>query len=110
MEISAEKGKGCVVVSVKGKIDAVTSPGFEKDLADLIAKGETVLILNFAALEYISSAGLRSILAIAKTLKVKEGKMMFAGLGGGVKEVFKISGFESLFKIFENAEEALKSI
>lgn len=110
MEIITEKGKECIVVSVKGKIDAVTSPDFEKGLAALIEKGETILILNFASLEYISSAGLRSILATAKTLRAKEGKMIFVGLRGPVKEVFKISGFETLFKIFETAEEALKSL
>jgi len=110
MEIITEKGKGCTIVSVKGKIDAVTSPDFEKGLADLLEKGETILLVDFSSLEYISSAGLRSILAIAKTLKAKDGKMLFAGLRGPVKEVFKISGFESLFKIFETSEEALKSL
>jgi anti-anti-sigma factor len=110
MEIITEKGKECAVVSVKGKIDAVTSPDFEKALADQIEKGETSLLLDFASVDYISSAGLRSILAIAKALKAKNGKMVFAGLRGPVKEVFKISGFESLFKIFETTEEALKSL
>ncbi len=110
MDISIEKAKNCVVVSVKGKVDAVTSPAFEKSLADLIEKGDTVLLLNLSALEYISSAGLRSILATAKQLKAKEGKMLFAGLQGPVKEVFKISGFGSIFKIFDTAQEALTQI
>lgn len=110
MQIITEKGKGCAVVSVRGKIDAVTSPDFEKTLADLIEKGETILLLNFASLDYISSAGLRSILSIAKRLKPREGKLMFAGLRGPVKEVFRISGFESIFGIFETPEEALTSL
>jgi anti-anti-sigma factor len=106
MEINAEKGKGCTAVSVRGKIDAVTAPDFEKELAGLIEKGETVLLLNFTSLNYISSAGLRSILAMAKAVKAKDGKMLFAGLRGPVREVFRISGFESIFKTFETAEEA----
>lgn len=110
MEISTEKRKGCAVVSVRGKIDAVTSPDFEKGLADLLEKGETSLLLDFVSVDYISSAGLRSILAIAKALKAKNGKMVFAGLRGPVKDVFKISGFESLFNIFESSEEALASL
>jgi len=110
MEITSEKGNGCTVVSVRGKIDAVTAPDFEKTLAGLLERGETVLLLNFASLEYISSAGLRSILAMAKALKAKGGKMLFAGLRGPVKEVFKISGFESIFKTFETAEEAQASL
>lgn len=110
MDISIEKAKNCVVVSVKGKVDAVTSPAFEKALADLIEKGDTILLLNLGALDYISSAGLRSILATAKQLKAKEGQLLFAGLQGPVKEVFKISGFGSIFKIFDTAQEALAQI
>jgi len=110
MEISTEKEKNCVVVSVRGKIDAVTSPAFEKSLAELIEQGETNLLLNFNWLEYISSAGLRSILSTAKQLKVKEGKLLFAGLQGPVKDVFKSSGFGSIFKLYDTKEDAIREL
>lgn len=108
MEIQTAKEKNTVVVSVKGKIDAVTAPEFEKALSNLIAQGETFFLLNFSGLEYISSTGLRSILAAAKQLKAKEGKILFSGLRGPVKDVFNISGFGTIFKIFETQEDALK--
>jgi anti-anti-sigma factor len=108
MDITTEKENSCIIVSVKGKVDAVTSPAFEKVLSGLIENGEHRLLLNLSALEYISSAGLRSILAMAKRLKAKEGKMVFSGLQGSVKEVFKISGFGSIFQISETPEEARK--
>jgi len=108
MEIQTAKEKNTVVVSVKGKIDAVTTPEFEKALSNLIAQGENFLLLNFSGLEYISSTGLRSILAAAKQLKAKEGKILFSGLRGPVKDVFNISGFGTIFKIFETQEDALK--
>ncbi len=110
MEINLKKEKGGVIVSVKGRMDAVTAPEFEKTLSDLIIKGENTFLLNFGALEYISSAGLRSILATAKKLKEKQGKILFVGLRGPVEEVFKISGFHSIFKIFDSEEIALKEI
>jgi len=110
MEIQTRKEKNAVIVSVKGRMDAVTAPEFEKNLSDLIAKGENTFLLNFSGLEYISSAGLRSILATAKKLKEKEGKILFAGLHGPVEEVFKISGFHSIFKIFDSEEAALGEI
>ncbi len=110
MEISTEKDKNCLVVSVSGKIDAVTSPDFEKNLTDLIVRGEKIFLLNLSALDYISSAGLRSILFTAKQLKAKEGKLFFSGLQGPVKDVFKISGFGSIFKIFNSKEDALREI
>jgi anti-anti-sigma factor len=108
MQIETEKEKNTIVISVKGKIDAVTAPDFEKALANLIAQGENTLLLNLIGLEYISSAGLRSILATAKQLKTKNGKILFSGLRGPVKDVFNISGFGTIFKIFETKDDALK--
>lgn len=108
MEIGTAKEKNTVVVSVKGKIDAVTAPEFEKTLANMIAEGENAFLLDFSGLEYISSAGLRSILSTAKQLKPKGGNLIFSGLKGPVKDVFKISGFGTIFKIFETREDALK--
>jgi anti-anti-sigma factor len=108
MEIATRKAGGAMVVSVTGRVDAVTAPEFEKGLSALIAGGDHLLVLNLNGLEYISSAGLRSILITAKQLKAKDGKVLFAGLKGPVKDVFKISGFGSLFKIFETEEEALR--
>jgi anti-anti-sigma factor len=110
MEIATRKEGGAMVVSVTGRIDAVTAPEFEKGLSALIAGGEIVLLLNLNGLEYISSAGLRSILTTAKQLKAQEGKLIFSGLNGPVKDVFKISGFGSIFKIFETEEEALRQV
>ncbi len=110
MEIQTRKEKVAVVVSVKGRMDAVTAPEFDKRVIDLISKGEKTFLINLDELDYISSAGLRSILALAKKLKEKEGKLLFAGLKGPVEEVFKISGFSSMFKSFDSEESALREI
>lgn len=108
MEIGTTKEKNTLIVSVKGKIDAVTAPAFEKELFSLIERGENNFLLDFSGLEYISSAGLRSILSTAKQLKPKGGNVIFFGLKGPVKDVFKISGFGTIFKIYETREDALK--
>lgn len=110
MEIYTRKEKNAVIASVKGRIDAVTAPEFEKNLSALMAQSENLFILNFDGVEYISSAGLRSILATAKKLKEKEGKILFTGLRGSVEEVFKISGFHSIFKVFASEADALQEI
>ena len=108
--MQTRKEKVAVVVSVKGRMDAVTAPEFEKNVIDLISKGEKAFVVNLGELDYMSSAGLRSILALAKKLKEREGKIIFAGLRGPVEEVFKISGFSSMFKIFDSEETALREI
>ena len=110
MEISVRKEKNVSVVSVTGRMDAVTAPEFEKSLSELMSKGEKKFLVNLVGLEYISSAGLRSILVIAKQSKAGQGEVIFSGLRGPVEEVFKISGFHSIFKIFDSEEAALNQI
>ena len=99
-----------IIVSVIGRMDAMTAPEFEQSLSELISKGERTFLINFSGLDYISSAGLRSILAIAKQLKPENGELLFSGLRGPVDEVFKISGFHSIFKILNDEEVALRQI
>jgi anti-anti-sigma factor len=106
MEIEKKKEKEVTVVSVHGRMDAVSSPEFEKEMAVLMAEGNYLLILDLGALDYISSAGLRSILTITKRLKEKNGSILLAGLKGMVKEVFEISGFRSVIPIVESVESA----
>ncbi len=110
MKIDATKEGNAVVMSLKGRLDAVASSEFERSLSDWISKGDRNFLLNFTDLEYISSAGLRSILATSKKLKETQGKIFLTGLHGPVEEVFKISGFLSMCRVFPSAEAALKEI
>ena len=107
MEISTTEKSNAIVLSIKGRMDAVTSPQFDKAFTDLISQGHRSFLLDMEGLEYISSAGLRSILAAAKQLKEKQGTILFASLHGPVEEVFKISGFHSIFQVYGSEEEAL---
>jgi anti-anti-sigma factor len=110
MEITRRNVKNAVVVSVKGRLDAVTSPDFEKELTEVIAQGETLLVLDFGHLDYISSAGLRTVLATTKRLKEKQGKLYLSSLKDMVKEVFEISGFSTIIPIYESLDVALSEI
>jgi anti-anti-sigma factor len=108
MEIQKQKKDTTLVITVKGRLDALSAPDFEKDLLETIAQGEKKLLLDLSDLQYISSAGLRSFLILAKKLKAEQGEVLFCGLKGPVAEVFKISGFYSIFKIFDTQEEAFQ--
>ena len=110
MNITAKKESNALVVTVSGRMDAMTAPEFEKSLSEFIAQGEKAFLINLSGLEYISSAGLRGILASAKRLKEQNGKLIFSGLQGHVKEVFSISGFHGIFKIYDSDAEGVKSI
>jgi anti-anti-sigma factor len=110
MEVTNRKESKIMVVSVTGRIDAITAPEFESYLSGLMSQGEAHFLVNLTGLDYISSAGLRSILSAAKKLKAQAGQITFCGLQGPVEEVFKISGFNSIFKIFESEAVALSSL
>ncbi|MBN2125467.1 MAG: STAS domain-containing protein [Deltaproteobacteria bacterium] len=110
MEMQQRKENSATVVSVKGRIDAVSAPEFEKALEDLISRGEKLLVIDFGELDYISSAGLRTILATTKKLKGMEGKLFLASLKEVVKEVFDISGFSSIIPIHGSVEVALAEL
>lgn len=108
MELDARKEGSALVVTVQGRMDAVTAPEFEEYVDSWTAKGEKVFVVDLGGLEYISSAGLRSILASAKKLKGMSGKILFCGLAGMVKEVFDISGFASMFSVYATQAEAIE--
>jgi anti-anti-sigma factor len=108
MEISIDKQAKAVIVAVKGRMDAVSGPEFEKTMADHIAGGASRFVIDCAALEYISSAGLRSLLTTAKSLKACNGQLAFAALRDVVREVFEIGGFNTIFSVYDSTDAALK--
>jgi len=110
MEIDTKKEINAMVVSVKGRLDAVSSPLFEKELSGLMIEGGKNFVIDFAQLDYISSAGLRVILATAKNLKEKEGRLFLCSLQEMVREVFEVSGFSAIIPIHESLESALDNV
>ncbi len=102
--------KDFVVVAVEGRMDAVSAPEFERYLNDLIAEGLLRIIVDFEALDYISSAGLRSVLITAKKIQAKNGGIMVVSLHGTVKEIFQISGFSTIIPIYESVDAALETV
>jgi anti-anti-sigma factor len=110
MEIRTKKEAHATVVAITGRLDAVTAPEYEKKMQELIGGGDIRLVVDFEALEYISSAGLRGLLVTAKLLKAKGGHVRFANVAGTVKEVFDISGFGSIFQMDATVAGALAAL
>ena len=110
MNIETKKTGTTLIARVKGKLDAVTAPDFEKTFLDLLAGGEQQLLVNFSELEYISSAGLRSVLVAAKHAKQHNVKLLFTDLRGLVLEVFTLSGFVSILAVAPTEAEGLRLI
>jgi anti-sigma B factor antagonist len=94
---------------MEGRLDTQTSPDAEKELQQITDNGATKLVVDFGELDYISSTGLRILLATAKRLKSEEGEMRLCGLNAVVNKVFQISGFAKIFSIFPTESEALEN-
>lgn len=109
MELTSEKQGETVVVQVTGRLDTLTSPNFEQECDNWLQGGERSFLIDLAKLEYISSAGLRSLLTIAKKLKSVQGRICFCNLGGMVQEVFSIAGFDTMFPVYSSVSAALKN-
>lgn len=109
MEINQEKQNDINIVSLKGRLDAGTSGALEQALNALADSGESKALVDCRELDYISSAGLRVLLASAKRFKKVNGSISLASLNPNVKQVFEISGFTSIFPIFATRDEALEA-
>ncbi len=104
MDIEISRGD-VVRITLKGRMDAVSSPDFDRALDELMSQGQRQFLLDLSDLEYISSAGLQSLLAAAKRLEQIEGVITLSNLNGAVLEVFQISGFDTLFPILDSRPE-----
>ena len=95
MDIVKNANGETLEVVLKGRLDTTTAPELE---AALDLDGITDLVLDFEGLEYISSAGLRVILAAQKKMSA-QGKMVIKNVNDTIKEVFEITGFIDILTI-----------
>lgn len=96
MTISKNSNGGELTVALEGRLDTATAPSLEAELGTL--EGVTSLIFDFEKLEYISSAGLRVLLASQKVMN-KQGTMVINNANESIKEVFDITGFSDILTI-----------
>ena len=107
MEIAIKDHDGIKILTFNGELDTSTSPEAESVTFTLIEEGTVKMLFDFTNLEYISSSGLRIVLANAKKLSMVNGELRVCNLNETVTEVFEISGFNTIVKVFKSTEEAL---
>ena len=108
MNVKTQEEKGYWVVKLEGRLDISNYSQFEQDCMNWIEQGQRKFILDLGALEYISSAGLRSILAATKKLKAQNGSLALCSLSGLVEEVVTVSGFDNILQVFADLDKAMK--
>ena len=92
---TAEAGK--LTLALEGRLDTGTAPQLEAELKASL-DGVTTLVLDFAGLEYISSAGLRVLLGAQKVMS-KQGGMVIRNVNEVISEVFEVTGFVDILNI-----------
>jgi len=108
MNVQISTSADYTIVSVDGRIDTTNAGDFEKPMIEAIEGGSTKIILDCAGLNYISSSGLRVFLVIQKKLMALKGQFRLSNMQPGIKEIFDISGFSSIFSVFPDNDSAMK--
>lgn len=98
---------GLHLLRLFGALDGLTYLDLLKVLNQLIDKETKRIVLDMSKVDYVSSAGLRVLLQGAKSLKEIDGEIVLFGMNATVKEVFKMSGFDSLFRSFASEKDAV---
>jgi len=105
------KTEGDITIAViVPRFDAYTASEVETVLKDLIAKGTKKVICDFSQTDYVASAGLRVLLSSAKNLQKCGGQILMISMKPYVREVFEVSGFTQIFKVFNSQDEALQAL
>lgn len=113
MQFSSRRFADVVVASPVGRIDHASAGAFEEALLPRLAQAsidKEALLLDFARVEYISSVGLRVLMAAAKQARAHESSIAVAGLQPIVAEIFGISRFDRILDVYPSLADALAKL
>lgn len=110
MHIQQTERDGIRIVAPAGRIDTTTSPIVEDALRRAVDEGARTIVVDLGNVDYISSAGLRVFLVLAKRMRDLQGRLVLCGLDGPVRQVFQLAGFLPLFQIEASQDAALSTL
>lgn len=108
VEIKEDQKGDVLILYIKGRLDAVSSPTAEHHVFDHINNGIYKIVLNFSNVDYLSSAGMRMLLSVTKKLKTLSGKLVVCAVRTHVMDVLKMSGFDHVLDMAKTEDDALR--
>lgn len=96
------------IVSLRGSLETTTAGEARLYLDDVLAAGARRLLIDLQHLAFMSSAGLRVLLVVAKSLEAQGGELRLCNLDSNVREVFEISGFDTLLNVYGSRASAME--
>jgi anti-anti-sigma factor len=109
MQISITQQERIAVLAIAGSVDSLTAEQLTDALDTQVRAGQVQLVVDFQAVEYTSSAGLRSLLGSLKDCRRLGGDMRMAAVTPTVMRVLSLSGFASIIKMFDDVAAAVAS-
>ena len=109
MKTEVKQENDVTVVSVSESVDALTAADLTRIISDQISDGRTNLVIDLGGVEFMSSAGLRTLLGAVKESRSAGGDLRIVSSNPGVDKVLKMSGFHNIAKVFTAAAEAVAS-
>lgn len=109
MEITVREMNRVDLISVSGRVDSSTAPQLGEALNAQIGSGTSNLVLDLADVEYLSSAGLREMVAALKKVKQNGGDLRLCTPSDRVMEVLDLAGLDSIFQVFDDQVTAVGS-
>jgi anti-sigma B factor antagonist len=109
MKTEVQQENNTTIVKVTGSVDALTAADLSKVLTTQITDGRTHLVVDLTGVEFMSSAGLRSLLGAVKEARSNGGDLRIISTNPGVDKVLKMSGFNNIAKVFPSQAEAVSS-
>jgi len=109
MKTEATHENNSTIIVVSGTVDALTAPDLAKALVNQIAEGHVNLVVDLIGVEFMSSAGLRTLLGAVKESRSNGGDLRIASTNPGIDKVLKMSGFHNIAKVFSSQAEAVSS-
>ena len=113
MNVVDRRYANAIVLRASGRLDQETCDAFRETLTRHVGQAaaeKSALILDFAELEYVSSAGLRCLMIASRQMKAAKGRILVAEMQPMVAEIFTISHFDMLFEVAPTVREALASV
>ncbi len=110
MQMAESRHQDWLVVRPAGRFDSAVAPTIEQRLVELLTGGERKLVIDFSEVDYISSAGLRVMLVVARRLGHLRGSLVLCALAEPVRQVFDLAGFLPLFTIEPTPQAALQRL
>ena len=108
LEITTEEIADFLILKIKGKLDAQSSPILIEKLNALVIAGKVKLVLDISQVPFMSSAGIGATIKTLDDTKSKKGVLKIVGAKPEVLKVYEILGFAPAFSFYETVQDALK--